>query len=148
MTTLHADSPTLQDLIIARRVRKGPASGTTKRGAYWLACDRIEVATYGGDGIGQSAARTTVYLLLRHYRDGAVRAIARVHNWHQNYVQDDWYSIPSLPACRSIEEVIVALLGRSTEETGRLYTPDAESGLIAALSNLGLREALPAPDGE
>jgi hypothetical protein len=148
MTTLHADSPTLQDLIIARRVRKGPASGTTKRGAYWLACDRIITGSYGGDGIGQSAAQITVFLVLRHYRDGAVRAIARVHGWHQNYTHDNWYSIPSLPACRSAEEVIVALLGRSTEETGRLYTPDAESGLVAALSNLGLPQALPSPDGE
>lgn len=138
---------TLKELIIDRKCRKGESVGTTKSGAFWLACDPIRIRSFGGDGIGQSARNCDNYLQLRHYRSGEVKAVVNYHSWHQNSgTHDSYISVPILD-CTTVEDVIVILKGVSDDDTAA-YSNWGEGNLTKALVGLGMAESLPAPDEE
>jgi len=139
---------TLQDLIIAAKCRKGAAAGTTKKGAYWLACEPIKIRCFGGDGIGQSSPDLTNSLKLRHFRDGDVQTTVEFSSWHQNYGgrSASYVGVPEIAVCETIEEVIVALKSCGTEVSA--YSDKMEDNLIEKLTALGLPASAPAPDEE
>jgi len=145
---MQTQTRTLKDIITGRRCRKGTAAGTTKRGAYWLACEPIEIRSYGGRGIGNDQADRSHQLELRHYRDGEVSAAVRCHSWHQDTgTQNHWVTV-GICDCTTVEDVVVALKGKSDEEWGHLYSDRQHSELAAALMKLGLPLAAPSPDDE
>ena len=158
---------TLKEMIEATKCRKGKASGTNKRGAWWLAVDGSEYAgesgllikSGGGDGIGQSATTYRVYLQLRHYRHGDVGAVVLWYGWHQN--QGDTYSYTTLAHCRAdtdpaelggskiliaktIEDVVVALKAADTDNA--CYSDTCYDELRDGLSGIGMPEAEQGPD--
>jgi len=139
----------LKDLIIEQKARKGPASGTDKRGAYWIV-KAITTRSAGGDGIGQSAPSLNYDLQLRHYRSGDVRAMIERDAWHQNGSYGgggtSWHGVGGILECTTAEEVIVELLNAGSEETGRLFSESHRGELVSGLAGIGLLEALPAPD--
>lgn len=135
---------TLSFCVEAARCRKGKAAGTTKRGAYWLACEPIILRRAGGDGIGQSAPGITWRLELRHFRGGEVRPTLHREGWHQNGSSDDYYGRPELATTRTVEEVIVILKAGANNET--CYSDYYVDKLTAALVDLGLPESEPGPD--
>lgn len=138
---------TLKELIIATRCRKGTAKGTTKRGAFWLACDPITIRSYGGDGVGNNGVDWRNHLELRHYRSGEVVATINKHGWHQNSVtHNEWQTLPILD-CTTIEDVIVALKGQTIGESP-VYADWGQKNLTQALTVLGLPESAPSPDDE
>jgi hypothetical protein len=139
---------TLAECIEARKCRKGKATGTTRQGAYWLACEPIVIRNYGGDGIGNSAADCKHYLELRHFRDGNVMAVVHGHFWHQNGARPDIYEHCSgLTSCKTVEEVIVYLKKtKIDDETTTAYSDYYADTLTAALVGLGLAECEPGPD--
>jgi hypothetical protein len=140
---------TLQELIVAARCRKGAAAGTTKKGAYWLACEPIKIRVYGGDGIGQSRADMTNWLQLRHFRDGAVQITIRYHSWHQNDGHTNGYvSAGELANCESIEDVIVGLKGISDPNGVSAYSDYQIDNLVDGLTAFGMAMSAPAPDEE
>ncbi len=141
---------TLKELIADRKCRKGAAAGTTKRGAYWLACEPIKIRSYGGDGIGQSAPDIDHHLELRHYRSGEIRAMVCRNARHQNSGTSTRYSPAELLDCTTSEQVIVALKG-SQVECGYDYSEHAYSDYFAdsltkTLAALGMPDSEPAPD--
>lgn len=140
---------TLQECVESVKCRKGQATGTTKRGAYWLACEPIKIRSFGGDGIGNSAASCTHYLELRHYRTGEVRATIHADYWHQNGAKPDVYQSAPILECTTVEQVIVALKGESIgndDWKDSVYSDYFEDKLTEALTGLGLAESEPAPD--
>ena len=140
---------TLKECIESVKCRKGAAAGTTKRGAYWLACEPIEIRRYGGDGIGNSGADCTNYLELRHYRSGEVAAILHGDYWHQNGAgPDDWEQVPALLACTTIEFVIVTLKGVSFQDQAHVFSDSKADKLTDALAAIGMAEQDPSPDQE
>lgn len=143
---------TLKEIIIALRCRKGPAKGTTKRGAYWLACEPIKIRSYGGDGIGNNSAAIRHYLELRHYRSGEVRAAIHVDAHHQNGSYSgagDWWSDCSdILNATTVEEVIVALKSITADNGATTYSDSFKEELTKALTALGLPESAPSHDDE
>ena len=139
-----AKLPTLKDLVIAQKCRKGPSDGTTKRGAYWQ-CAEVQIRSYGGDGIGQSAASVKHVLLLRHFRSGEVRAVIHRDVYHQNGGEDTWHPANEILDCTTIEDVIVQLKSMNCGEAAA-YNKWGENALYDALTELGMIESLPAPD--
>lgn len=141
---------TLRQAIEQARCRQGKAAGTTKDGAYWLACKPTKIRDYGGDGIGQNRADTQNYLELRHYRDGSVRARVNVSASHQNGNRGgagEWYlNADAVLDCASAEAVIVALKSIRDEDHGAMYGDAFEDDLVAAIAALGLPAAEVAPD--
>src|SRR5690606_1635651 len=91
---------TIRDQVVARKCRVGKAAGTTKHGAYWLACDPITLRRTGGDGIGNNGPAVTYWLELRHYRSGLVQASIHRDAWHQNGSYggsgDSWETLDSV----------------------------------------------------
>lgn len=135
---------TVKQAIEQAKIRKGPADGTTKRGAYWMRS--ILVRHFGGDGIGTSSPDMKMYLDLRHYRSGEVAAIGHYHAWHQNHdAQDDYEQIPAVLDAVTAEDVIVALKGARVMDTA-VYSDRFEAKLIAFFAGLGIPAAAPAPD--
>jgi hypothetical protein len=143
---------TLTELVEARKCRKGSAVGTTKRGAYWLACEPITLRRGGGDGIGNSAADRTYTLELRHYRNGEVRCLVGYTAWHQNYDRSGYQCVEQLGKCVTIEQVICELKGsrysRAEGDYGgdHVYSDLHEGDVTTALTKLGMAAAEPAPD--
>ena len=136
---------TLKNCVEAAKCRKGPAKGTTKRGAYWLAHKPIKIRRAGGDGIGNSGADLTFTLELRHFRGGEVRSTIHCAAYHQNGDHDSYESL-DLGDCSSVEQVIVRLKGHSFCDGDACYSDFFEDTLTAALVELGLPEREPAPD--
>ena len=137
---------TLKELIENKKCRTGKAYGTSKQGAFWLAVVPIQIRSYGGDGIGQSRADFRNYLQLRHYRDGKVKAVVNFHSWHQNCGDENTYVTAPILDCVSVEDVIVSLMTVNDREDHAYGEETGRENLIAALTGLGLVEALPAPD--
>jgi hypothetical protein len=141
---------TLKEIIIERKCRKGAAAGTTKRGAYWLACEPIITREAGGDGIGQNAPDITDSIELRHFRDDNVRAVIHRDAWHQNGAHggagDGWMDASGVLNCSTIEEVLVVLKGTALAESPVVNQYSADKTLIPALRELGLPDAAPGPD--
>ena len=139
---------TLGELIVDSKCRKGTADGTNKRGAYWLAAEPIVIRRYGGDGIGNGGADCTNYLELRHYRTGDVSAVLHGHWWHQNGSRPDVYErFDELLACKTVEDMIVALKGvKVDEDTTAAYSDMKKDVLTDALTKLGMPLAAPSPD--
>lgn len=137
----------LEELIVAAKCRKGTSAGTTKQGAFWLACTPTLIRSFGGDGIGQASTDWRNYLQLRHYRNGEVKAVVNYHGWHQNQGTSDSYRTVQILDCTSIEDVIVILKGVIHNETSA-YSDWGKDNLTAALSELGMIESAPAPDEE
>lgn len=143
---------TLSEIIESQHCRRGKAAGTTKRGAFWLACEPIRIRSYGGDGIGQNAADMENMLHLRHFRDGDVRATIRVWSWHQNGGDHSTYmDASSILTAQSVEDVIVALKAIRVEDDyegygAPAYSDHEEDKLTAALTALGMPVSAPAPD--
>ena len=136
----------LEELVVAAKCRRGGSVGITSRGAYWFAGQPISTARLGGDGIGQNAPVVECLLELRHYRSGLVQAVIYRDAWHQNGEWsgsgDEWYSMPLILGCTSVEEVIAALRGSKV----KCYSGSCEAGLTAALLSLGLLPCPPSPD--
>lgn len=143
---------TLETCVANAKCRKGPADGTTKRGAYWLACEPITIRRAGGDGIGQSAADVTYTLELRHYRNGEVRFLVGYSAHHQNYDHDGYMCVQRLGKCTTVEQVICALKGtRYSRGEGdydgdHVYGDYHEDTLTAGLVALGMAIAESPPD--
>lgn len=144
----------VKELVIGLKCRKGPAAGTTKHGAFWHALrtptyegsselvDGVLIRSYGGDGVGQNRPDLKAYLELRHYRNGEVGAVVRVHSWHQNSGSSDrWTRVDEVLLCETIEEIIVVL--KQMDET--VYG-DSTNKLEPALVALGLPVSAPSPD--
>lgn len=140
---------TIKDIVVAKKIRKGPAHGTTKRGAFWLLFGKdngLRLRGAGGDGVGHSAPDITYWLDLRHYRDGRVSAVIDVESWHQNtghhhrYIRAD-----QVLSCATVEEVVVALKGIS-DDCSAVYSDNRFDTLVEALTRLGLPVSAPAPD--
>lgn len=146
MNTTTTTPATLAEIIVALKCRKGKASGTTKHGAYWLACDEILIRSWGGDGIGNNGANLRSRLQLRHFRDGSVRCVARMSSWHQNCGTHNNYVTVRINDCRTVEDVITALLGESDSDGVAVYSAHFAADLTAALVALGMPESEPAPD--
>lgn len=140
---------TLREAVELTKCRKGKSVGTTKRGAYWLACDPIVVRRAGGDGIGQSAPDITWTLELRHFRGGEVRPTAHEEACHQNGsysgAGDQYFAMAALGECASVEEVIVALKG-GVKDQEACYSDRCYDRLRDSLVSLGLPESAPGPD--
>lgn len=148
---------TLKSLIIDRKIRKGTAHGTTKRGAYWTLADKPNeyfaiLRRSGGDGIGQSAPDVTHGLELRHFRSGEVRAVIVRDAYHQNGSYSSggtsYHDASAILDCVTVEDVIVALKAAGTEESGSVYSDGKVENLTRALVALGLPVSAPAPDEE
>ena len=143
-------SITLKDLVIATKCRKGAAAGTTKRGAYWTACDPIKLRNCGGDGVGNNGPDVNFYLHLRHYRSGEVQATIERDTWHQNQGRrSSWESCPKLLECTTVEDAIVVLKGHQfggADWTETPYSDYRQDTLTGALTALGLAITAPAPD--
>jgi hypothetical protein len=146
----HETMKTLKEIIVERKCRKGTPAGTTKRGAYWLACEPITTRASGSDGVGQNPPRVIYELHLRHFRSGEVRAVIHRNVWHQSGSQSavgqDWADANAVVDCSTIEEVVVALKGISLNDS-----PVVEDYLISReiakrLRELGLPDSAPAPD--
>jgi hypothetical protein len=136
----------IRSAIRLAKCRKGEAVAKTKRGSYWLACDRIKIRDFGGDGIGQSAADKKHHLELRHYRDDTVSTKIIGHYWHQNGAGNDRIiDADVLLDCETVEDVICKLKGMSVGGN-HAYSDMFESDLTDALTGLGLAESAPAPD--
>ena len=148
----------LETAIKNQKCRKGPVAGTTKKGAYWLACEPIVLYRAGGDGIGQSGADLTCFLELRHFRGGDVRPTINYNSWHQNWgEQNQYYGAIHLNQCATIEEIIVALkseIGLEKYKCYSEYTQEYRAGksdptlpaLKSLLETIGLPFSMPAPD--
>jgi hypothetical protein len=139
----------LEVCIANQKCRKGQAAGTTKDGAFWLACKPICLRRAGGDGIGNSGADLTYELHLRHYRDGTIKAVVCRHSWHQNTgSRNEWRTVQIL-GCKTAEEVIVALkcgLAFSYDDSETVYSDLHEEDLKTALTEIGLDESEASPD--
>lgn len=140
---------TLKDLLIARKIRKGTAHGTTKRGAFWLleGKDRAtKIRRAGGHGIGNNSSDVTYWLDLRHYRSGEVSAVVDVESWHQNYgLKHHYIRANEVLNCSTVEEVIVTLKGISDEDSP-VYSDLQSTELTKTLVDLGLPLSVPSPD--
>ena len=142
---------TLKNLIDEKKCRKGPPAGTTKKGAYWLACEPILIRNYGGDGVGNNAVDCSHRLELRHYRSGDVTAMIHVHRWHQNGagIGDSYHSVDLL-GCTTIEQIVVRLKGMTLNvgygDGERSCSDHCEKNLVEGLVALGLPDADPSPD--
>lgn len=138
---------TLKQCVIDKKCRKGAANGTTKRGAFWLACEPIKIRSYGGDGIGNNAADCTHFLQLRHYRDGEVLAIIHGNYWHQGVsAPDEFVCCDDILECTTVEAVIVALKGEQMPGGNSVFSDYFTGNLTCSLTELGLVENEPAPD--
>lgn len=144
---------TVREAIEQAHCRQGKAAGTTKDGAYWLACEAIPLRSYGGDGIGQSAPSMTSELELRHYRNGMVRARCHFTSWHQNGSysgggDSQYVGADKILGCETAEDVIVALkdlrYGAGYDSGTPVYGYGAH--VAECLAALGIREAAPTPD--
>lgn len=132
---------TLKDLLIARKIRKGTAHGTTKRGAFWL-LEGKDRATK----IRQDSSDLTYWLDLRHYRSGEVSAVVDVESWHQNYgLKHHYIRANEVLNCSTVEEVIVTLKGIRDEDSP-VYSDLQSTELTKTLVDLGLPLSVPPPD--
>lgn len=137
---------TIKELVEAKKCRTGKAAGTTKRGAYWVAAGPIKLRDYGGGGVGNEAPDMKNYLYLRHYRSGEVQAAVCCESWHQNTGDRvQWESLPALLDCQTIEDTIVCLKSIRCFD-GPVYSDRFEDDVTAAMADLGLPLASPAPD--
>lgn len=137
---------TLAQIATARKSRKGTADGITADGAYWLAV-KIAILKGGGDGISQTAKHD--YLVVRHYRNGELRAYAQREMWSQNDSSTSRVRRDTLLACSTVEEVVQILnsipLESGEYETGHFdVTPEGKERLQDNLSEMAA--ALPGPD--
>ena len=143
---------TLTQIIHATKCRKGKAAGTTKKGAFWLACDEIKIRSWGGDGIGQSGADMDYLLQLRHFRNGETAASLHYHAWHQNDgTTHKYHTCPALLDCTTVEQIIVVLKGTQVDSgycPENVYSDRMEEKLTAALVALGMPVMETAPDEE
>lgn len=143
--TNEANPATLADIIRARRVRKGKADGIDANGAWWWAWPKQDprICAHGGDGIGQSDARTITTLRARHYRCGRVTVGAWSESWHQNTGERvRWVQIGGLATATTAEDVI-ATLARAGDDCWRAcHRPAVE----AWAAEIGLSPAPAAPD--
>jgi hypothetical protein len=139
---------TLLECVEALKCRKGKAHGTTRNGAYWLACKPIKIRDYGGDGIGNNGADCKHFLELRHFRNGDVMAVCHGDFWHQNGAAPDFYErLDGMESLATVEDVIVYLKKTKVDdETTNAYSDRFEDELTAALVALGLAECEAAPD--
>lgn len=141
---------TLRELVENLKCRKGTAAGTTKNGAFWLACEPIKIRRFGGDGIGNSGPDITYYLLIRHFRDGAVRCTINRAAYHQNGSYsgggDSYFGIDNISNCNTIEEIIVALKAYRSDYDEMIYSDYCEKHLVSALTALGITMSAAAPD--
>jgi hypothetical protein len=144
---------TLKEIIEEQKARRGPATGTTKRGAYWIVGDPIKIRSHGGDGIGQNAPDHEHWLSFRHFRAGDVRASLHKSSRHQNGSYsgggDSYHDVSEILDCTTIEDVVVVLksinLGQSDYQV-HAYSDYYREDLAEILSHWGMPESLPAPD--
>lgn len=148
MTTNNSvtqSQPTLKDLVVSKKCRKGKAAGITKNGAFWDATEKVMIRSYGGDGIGNNAPDWRHFLHLRHFRNGDVKAVVQVTGWHQNGCDKDEYRTVDITSCTTVEDVVVALKNASAGSLS-VYSDNFQPELTEMLVKLGLAETVPAPD--
>jgi len=147
---------TLRESIENAKCRKGKAVDITSQGAYWLAhdVDGIKIKRAGGDGIGQSGPGITIYLELRHYRNGKIKAKILRDAWHQNGsyggAGQNWYNADHILAAETAEDVLAGLYKPISGEYDSFVplSPNYEDALTEVLAGLGLPLCLPSPDDE
>lgn len=141
---------TLENIIRARKVRKGKASGITSSGAYWDAWSDGEhpiVAAYGGDGVGNSPADVRVFLKGRHYRCGAVVVGVLRVTWHQNTGhKSHWEPVHALNSATTAEDVVVALSNASLDDAPIRITELGRERIEAFCRSIGMPVSAPSPD--
>ena len=139
---------TIREAIEVKKCRKGAAVGTTKDGAYWLAIEPVKIRSWGGDGIGNSAADLNAHLEFRHYRSGECRAVVHISSCHQNHSSRHWWHRVEILDCTNVEDVIVALKRGVSGDYDRetVYSDLYEESLTKAMTDLGLAIATPSPD--
>jgi hypothetical protein len=143
---------TLKDILVSRRIRKGPPYQVTPDGEYWLL--RIKLNRTGGDGAGQSAGVATFYLDLRHYRSGKTRAYVTREASHEAKIGIATVRTraDNVLLATSIEQIMVALQQPKiagepvTVATEPACKGGGESVLKIALPELPWRQ--PSPDEE
>lgn len=138
---------TLNELIEAKKCRKGKAHGITSDGAYWLAMEPVKIRSYGGDGIGNNGVSWDHHLQIRHYRSGAVEAVVHTSGWHQNSGKSNEYHAVSIGECETVEQVIVKLKSMKCDGAAA-YSDRFQSELTSALVSIGMIEPLPSPDDQ
>lgn len=136
---------TLNELIEAKKCRKGASSGITSDGAYWHAVEPVKIRSYGGNGIGNNATDWTHYLEFRHYRTGAIECVVECRGWHQNRKEISENHHADLGSAETVEHVIVRLKAMKCGESVA-YSDRFQSELTAALVSIGMAESLPSPD--
>ena len=141
---------TLKEIIVERKCRKGPPAGTTKHGAYWLACEPIMTRSAGSASASQEAPSVIYELQLRHFRSGEVRAVIHRNVWRQGGTQSgaaqDWGDANAVLGCSTIEEVVVALKGISMNDSAVVEDYLIPRDIAKRLRDLGLPDSAPAPD--
>jgi hypothetical protein len=143
---------TLREILVSRRIRKGPPYQVTPDGEYWLL--RIKLNRIRGDSRDQGIGVVTHYLDLRHYRSGAVRAYVTREAWHEAKIGIATVRTraDNVLNATTIEEIVVAVQQhRVAGEQVTVATDPAckgggESVLKIALPELPWRR--PSPDEE
>ena len=141
---------TLREAVEQAHVRTGRSDGTSERGAYWLACNKITLRHYGS-GTGQGEPEIAYKLELRHYRGGEVQGVVRKTTFHEDVdrvAQTLWCRDIDLCDCGTVEDVVIKLQGGVYGEDRReeCYSDYHYKKLRDALELLGLAESAPAPD--
>lgn len=141
---------TLREIAVNRASRKGKAAGITADGAYWIPV-KVAINLAGGDGIGQSQPVIEDCLIVRHYRNGELRAYAERESWHHDRGGSSYSRMrrDTLLDCSTVEEIIQILVSVPLEsgEYERGYfavTPEGKERLTRELSDMPFAE--PGPD--
>lgn len=141
---------TLREIAVNRASRKGKAAGITADGAYWIPI-KIAILIGGGDGIGQSQPVIEDSLVVRHYRNGELRAYAERESWHHDHGGSSYSRMrrDTLLDCSTVEEIVHILVSIPLEsgeyESGRFtVTPKGKERLAKELSEMPFAE--PGPD--
>jgi hypothetical protein len=150
------DIMTLEQAIEGQHCRTGKIDGTTKNGRFWLASVPITISDAGN---GWDTRQEKYTLHLRHFECGTVEATVR-HNTddNRNNLRGKWdYEMPSLLACRTVEDVVVELkkglkmevLDEYHQEkilTEECYQDRFYEELMDTLLGLGMAGTRPGPD--
>jgi len=137
---------TLEEIMLARKCRKGPATDITPKGAYWVA-SMIRLNYRGYDGYnGSMGGDVKEILVIRHFRSGALLAAIKVVNWHQNTgTMVEEIRCDEVLKCTTIEELICTLKCVQNADGENFSVSEAGAENLAA-KLIGLPAALPSPD--
>ncbi len=133
---------TVKEIVIDRKIRKGPARKITKDGAYWEVSTCIR--SHGGDGFGQNSSDLKDWMDIRHYRSGEIRGYITMEIWHQNDGTNfERTRADDLLDCATIEDIIQAVSGHLINDTPCGVSAYGRDQLILEFPELPLAEKSP-----